>query len=319
MRHADHDAVVALYKEHAAIGPVVDWLTRQAIERDAGARDLSTTLIQAVCGGYGRALDAASHTMLLSEHLRSIDEAGLYIRLLQEVGQQGLPDLDCAHVREQAFAFLLKVVEPWWHFRKNSGDRQAREREQILLEEWLDTAGDQTPAYQAIIDVEACTSINDPLLSIRRTLSSRLASQSIATALHCLEAPGGVARLLRSDAPLAVRRTILDHTSDLWQPKDGSRALQLLATAAVQPSMQENARRLLDLVLMEGQRELSGGAAGAVEALLKSALLGSIWAAATATPLQFRQLKELRDLRSALTAAGADEVLMPSLPWLEAV
>lgn len=315
---ADHDTVVKLYIERAAIGPVIDWINCEAVQRALDARDLSTTLVQALCAGYGRELEAVSHTMLVSEHSRMIDEAGLYIRLLREAGQQGLPGVDSEHVREQAFALLLNEVERWWHFRRNPGDERARNREQLILEEWLDSAGDRAQGYRTAIDARSSTFISDRSTSIRHTLLSRLAPQLDATALRYLETAGGVKALLRGEAPDAVLQTILNPASSLWHPRDGSRALQLLATAGVQPSMQENARHLLDLVLTSVQRQLAAGTADGVGALLTSDVLGSIWAAATATPIQFRHLKDLRDLRAAIVAGGAAEDLLPTPRWLEA-
>ena len=92
----------------------------------------------------------------------------------------------------------------------------------------------------------------------------------------------------------------------------------MLAEAPSRPEVQENARHLLDLLWSALRGDIALRAAAVPEAFLRSEALGAVWTAATATPLQFRMLKDLRDLRGALVERGADEALLPVPAWLQA-
>jgi hypothetical protein len=80
--------------------------------------------------------------------------------------------------------------------------------------------------------------------------------------------------------------------------------------------VQRNARDLLDLLWLALQGQVSVQPAEAPKAFLQSAAFGAVWAAATATPLQYRMRADTRDRRDGLIAAGADPAAMPLPGWL---
>jgi hypothetical protein len=82
--------------------------------------------------------------------------------------------------------------------------------------------------------------------------------------------------------------------------------------------VQINAVELLDLLLIALKDERGATARKAAEAFLQSGLLADVWTAATATPLQFRQLSDFRTARDALISLGAPESEMPVPEWLNA-
>jgi hypothetical protein len=82
--------------------------------------------------------------------------------------------------------------------------------------------------------------------------------------------------------------------------------------------VQENARRLLDLLWLALRGDIALRATAVPKAFLKSGALGVAWDAATATPLQFRMLEDLRNLRDTLIERGADEKLLSVPTWLRA-
>ncbi len=92
----------------------------------------------------------------------------------------------------------------------------------------------------------------------------------------------------------------------------------MLAEAPNRPEVQENARRLLDLLWFALRGDIALRVAAIPETFLKSQVLGAVWSAATATRLQFRMLEDLHKLRDTLVERGADEALLPVPVWLRA-
>lgn len=150
---------------------------------------------------------------------------------------------------------------------------------------------------------------------LRAALRARLAPSGAET-LDRLGRRGGVQELLRMNGSDPERTALLDPDGPLWRKTATYGAAAVLAEAPSRPEVQENARRLLDLLCLALRGDIALRSAGSAGAFLKSRALGAVWAAATATPLQFQMLKDLRDRRAELVGRGADEALLPVPAWL---
>jgi len=109
----------------------------------------------------------------------------------------------------------------------------------------------------------------------------------------------------------------VDVNSKLWTPEGSSPAERILSSARENAVIQKNALELLSLfhkTANEGAWELTS--AQVREFYKHPILVGAIWQAAIATPLQFRQLEETRKLRAYLISMGVGENQLPTPDWL---
>ncbi|WP_176849750.1 P-loop NTPase fold protein [Belnapia rosea] len=316
---ADHDNVLQLFREGTSAEGIAEWVGQQATQRGVTARGLAVTLILALCTGYSSALGIAADTMLASEHAKLLAEAGTSLALLGTLADDGLPSLPPEDVRAIAFPALLSAASQWERYARNTADAEARARELTLLSKWADSAGAQQRVY--IEAVESAEGILQRVTGgesrLRATLRTRLAPDG-TEALARLEQRGGVEELLRMDGSDLDRTALLDPNGPLWRASAVRGAAAVLVEAPSRPAVQENARRLLDLLWFALRGDIALRATAVPEAFLTSGALGLVWDAATATPLQFRMLEDLRKLRDTFVERGAEEALLPVPAWLRA-
>lgn len=138
-----------------------------------------------------------------------------------------------------------------------------------------------------------------------------------SAALKVLQKEDGIQEIIPSWAGLGTKDVLVDVNNKLWTPEGSSPAERILSSAPENAVIQKNALELLSLLRKtsnEGAVELTS--AQVREFYKHPVLVGAIWQAAIATPLQFRQLEETRKLRAYLVSMGVGEYQLPTPAWL---
>ena len=316
---ADYDAVLELCRSGRGVEAVAAWVEGQARTRSILSGELGSALIQALCVGYARGLELAADALLVSEHEATLAEAGVTRALLGDVARLGLPGLPPNAAQAIAFPALFAAVVRWAHFRRNPADAAARADEAAMLCSWADQAGPRRQAYMAVFGDEEdgpFDHIRSARKVLRNELLGRLSPPAGNEELALLDTPGGVESARRRGGSPQARTVLLDPAGPLWTPPGSSPGETLLAQAAARPEVQKNARELLGLAWLANKGEVALQDDKVSGAFLGSPVLAVAWAAATATPLQFRALSSLRDLRADLVRRGASEAALPAPDWL---
>ena len=317
---ADYDAVLELCKSGKGVESVSAWIEDQARTRSIASGELGAALIQALCADYARGLELAADVLLVSEHEAMLAEAGVPRELLSDVARLGLPGLPPDAAQAIAFPVLFEAVASWAHFRRNPADAAARADEAAMLCSWADQAGPHCQAYVAALGDEEDHGPDQATglarAALRSKLLERLSPLAGSGELALLGAPGGVESARRQGGSLQARTLLLNPAGPLWTPPGDSPGEALLAGAAIRPMVQKNARDLLDLAWLAHKGEVALQDNQVSKAFLVSPALAAVWAAATATPRQFRALSSLRDLRADLVRRGASEAALPVPVWL---
>jgi hypothetical protein len=155
---------------------------------------------------------------------------------------------------------------------------------------------------------------NDELVAELRVLAG---SGMESLALKALQKEDGIQEIIPSWADLGTKDLFVDVDSKLWTPEGSSPAERILSSAPENAVIQKNALDLLSLLRKtsdEGAVELTS--AQVREFYKHPVLVGVIWQAAIATPLQFRYLEETRKLRAYLISMGVGEDQLPTPDWL---
>lgn len=315
----DHDEALEVFRVRRSADDVARWAL-EASKVARSAEEFSGSLLRVLCFGYGRALQRATEAFLMSEHQDIIEEALDNLDLLGGLADVEMPGLRQEEFRLAAFETLLEETDRWQSFDRNPADATARSREMMLLSAWAEKASglDERDTYIRVSGWPEEDYRRVHQVERRRRLRALLDPPSPFRALRRLSTPGGVRELVVRDAPADAQSALLDPAAPLWTP-DGapsSAGERLMAEAGSRPEVQRNARDLLDLLWLALQGQVSVQPAEAPKAFLRSAAFGAVWAAATATPLQYRMRADTRARRDGLIAAGADPAAMPLPGWL---
>ncbi len=309
-----------MFGKTGSVAAVPELVTRRAKEGQSEPAAVAQSLIEAACAAYRDALAAAGAVMLASEHSDAIARANERLDFVAALATLEVAGLSAGEACGSALRQLVEIITQWGHFRKNPGESELRQRELGLLSRWTEGAGDNTPACAAAItkaldggDMWGEKPWHQPF----RELLERLAPHEQTRARQSLIERDGVRLLFARETPDDRLLAILDPNVPIWQGEGPQSVLPLLRRAPPDPAVQVNAVELLDLFLVAVKHDRGTRAREAAKDFLRSGRLADVWAAATATPLQFRQLQDLRKVREALIRHGAPEGEMPVPDWLQ--
>ena len=236
--------------------------------------------------------------------------------------EQEIPDVHPKKILTvEVFKKLIGVIGRWFHFRGNESDRNLRVEEGRILKKWVQKARDLGLDH----DHHAClTELSKnffgekvELAQLYQELSEIVSTEMGKAAEIALKKEEGISKIFSDGAGEGIKKVLLDCRSVLWSPHGNSRAEQILSTAATNPVVQINARELLDLLRRAsnlGSRDLK--AEEVCEFYNHPELIVAIWNAATATPLQYRGLKETRQVREFLISKGVPGSQLAAPDWL---
>lgn len=315
---ADHDDVLCQLRAGADASAIARWIDTAAVERGVERSAISRSLVRAICEGYDLALGTAAETLVASQHAAAIDEANSRLEFLDKLVGADLPGLPTDEARYAAFSALLGTSAKWGHFRRNPGDVFARDRERALLLTWIQASGSYKSRFLASVRAVFVSQVFERIPgndALRAALEAE-ADDVAATVLDRIRRIAGVSGLLGQNAPEAELQLLLNEKGPIWREGRRSSAAIALNDAAGKPEIQENARRLLDVILSTVQGRYGTELEERAKVFVASKRLAIVWRAATATPLQFRALHDLRKTREALMASGAGKSSLRTLPWM---
>ena len=224
----------------------------------------------------------------------------------------------CDANRSDGFVKLLDLSISWSNFRVNESDITARIREREVLSALLSNAGIHWSSYIEAInekfgkgfDTQPREELLKELLQVAQLFILNDASERLSK--EC-----GVSALIPYEASPDTKLVMFDANGPLWTPIGNSLAEQILAHSNANSAVQRNALDFLVLIQCVLRGEAARVSKASAVTLIKSApICKAIWQAATARPLQFRKLADLRKLRDELIEAGANPDCLAVPEWL---
>jgi hypothetical protein len=152
--------------------------------------------------------------------------------------------------------------------------------------------------------------------TLLRALIVDVAPKAQRDAIRRLEEENGINEIIPWDSHPEIKNELVDPVGPLWTPRGSSPMEEKLAKAATSSIVQCNALALLHLWLSIERRGDEGLKANLKALIETTEIVRPVWWAATARPLQFRRLKDLREVRDSLIALGAIPDAMEIPAWL---
>ncbi|MGB4057261.1 MAG: P-loop NTPase fold protein [Alphaproteobacteria bacterium] len=321
---AEFDALWAAWSQSHNLLGISPWISGHAKKNekplDEVIREVLLTLIQQ----YNSHLEKASSVALKKDNADCIQAADEILTLIDLICTETV--LDIPHKKILTADILQKligVIAKWFHFRGNQADREQRGKEETLVKKWVQKANDlgMGAAYHGFL-----VKLDDNRFGDERDIG-RLYKELIEMvgpaltddALAILKKSNGIKEVFPDGANEGIKRVLLDAGSDIWKITEGqpSSAEEILATAAIDAAVQINARDFLDLLKKAsayGTWELRTEQVS--QFYTHPELVVSVWNAAIATELQYRRLKETRQIRDYLIAQHIPAASLATPAWL---
>ena len=302
------------------------WIEEHTQKMGISKPDVVFELLTTISQRYAELLEKASHAVLASEHEEIIQEADAVLSFADEVLSKGFKAIQSETLlTPDIFQKFIDVVFTWIHFDGNESDKKLRAKEKKTLTNWADMANKSSRKADFNLFFNNMAIKVDRFNDKKDRLSAQLCDElknssgdsQLSIALSILSEPAGIRKLLPYDAGIGIKSLILNPDSELWEARDGAPGLKTLSESERSPTIQENALDLLYLIRKcssEGSTEMRSEEASRI--FESHDLIQKIWAAAIAQPLQFRRLKETRDLLEYLVSMGVDEELLDTPDWL---
>lgn len=317
---AEFDDFWSVWTEAQTFPSLFPWISAHARKVEKSECEVVRELLITLTYQYNQHLDRAASTVLQREQEACIHEAHDVLVVLELFLDENIPNVNQKEfLTTEVFEKFFDVTAHWNHFTANKSDREIRLKEDQFLKKWVQKANDLGLALPYIAVFKKLTGYGAPrqtneLLGELRVLAG---SGLESAALKVLQKEDGIQEIIPSWAGLGTKDVLVDVNNKLWTPEGSSPAERILSSAPENAVIQKNALELLSLLRKtsnEGAVELTS--AQVREFYKHPVLVGAIWQAAIATPLQFRQLEETRKLRAYLVSMGVGEYQLPTPAWL---
>ena len=290
--------------------------------------EASADLLKAALTCYSATLELMASAYTMGDLNSGIGAAEQTLTLLEHLYIQGENHtLSAAATSPEAVVPLLNLVGRWLGWTHNPGEDGLRKREREMA---LSAGG-------RCIEPEAVFSSTDPFFNRdhgQDTDSMTEWREEVRRTVAPLVVTRLCARFIETDGMLPVASGSAELGA--WLVENGSSLLytdtrytdQLLATLAqregltddVLATLSKNARLFLEQVLFKTRKESWGGPnePSIIHGKCPS-ILPAAWIAVIRSPVPYRMLPWLRDMRNNLIALGVAEHELPVPPWLAPV
>lgn len=319
---AEFDAFYVLWSKNHSIDDVLPWVKAHAEKMEKTETEIIKELFITSTQQYNVHLEAASSVMLQEEHEGRITSATQILKLIVSLFDYAAACSSSKEVLEcKTFEQFLKIIETWFHFRGNDSDRQLRLAEEGFLRNWVKhsvTLG-LGPDYRNVLRERRRNAFGekDNYVKFYTELMSMTGSDIESLALEALKKEGGISAISPSGKGEEIKTVLLDVNSAIWQPVGTSAVEKILLSAATDPAVQKNARRLIELIFDKRGSGTWHLTSEQVRGFDKHPdLIVALWNAAIATPLQYRHLTETRQLREGFISRGVSPEQLRVPEWL---
>jgi ABC-type oligopeptide transport system ATPase subunit len=272
-------------------------------------------IIASLTADYGRLMENAASAMTVRELEKYIDEAVDRLGLLHALLlTQPMAE---ASMRLQAFGKVLDAAVYWTNFRTNAADKRARDAEWRILTQFVEVSGSQWLEYVTkleVIDGSAFAARREFAKSAQK-LVDQFQKRAAERVMEEFTRPGGLPDLFEFNSPAITKVVLVDTSSPLWQAL-GTEFDNLLRGACSNLNIQRNAHFFAGLLARNDL--VNRGLSRETEAKLLNSpnAIRTIWSAAIAQEIQFRNLDETRQIRQGLVARGVADGLLLCPEWL---
>ncbi len=321
---AEFDALWAAWSQNSNLPDISPWATAHAQKTEKPIDEVMKETLLALTQQYDIHLEKASSVALRRDQDACVRAADKILTLIDLICMETVLDIPHEKILTvDIFQRLIGVIAKWFHFRGNQADREQRGREETLAKKWVQKANDLGigAAYHAFLvklDDDRFGDERD-IGRLYKELIEIVGPSLVDDALAILRKSNGIKEVFPDGANEGVKRVLLDVESGIWQRTEGrlSPAEEILATAATEAAVQINARDFLDLLKKAsayGTWELRTEQVSQFYA--HPELVLSVWNAAVSTELQYRRLKETRQVRDYLIAQNIPAASLEVPNWL---
>lgn len=319
---AEFDSFWKLWSKNNNFSELSQWFEHHAKQAQKPKDEIVQEVLITLAQQYDLHLEKAGSVALRSDQEAYVEKAKEILILYNSFIDQDIPNAPHATILTvEVFKKLIGAIGKWFHFRGNESDRNLREEEEVLLKKWVQ----KTRNLGLDQDYQSCLTKlkNDHfgeegnLARLYRELSEIVGAGMDQAVGMVLKKEEGISKIFPDGIGEGIKKALLNADSSVWTPRGNSPAEQILSTAVTDSAVQINARDLLDLLRRAsnlGTWDLRPEEV--CEFYEHPTLIVAIWNAAIATELQYRRLKETRQVREFLISKGipADQLAIPE--WL---
>ena len=309
-----------LWSESRSLDRVADAIADHAAKLGQPAVIVTADVASSLLSYYEDRLYAAAYMELAEEHAAVARDAIDSLDLFGALCRDGLSGIAAPAASPELFERMLDTALTWIEFDANPLDAEARERERVTLTDMMTRVDGDPGRYVDAIDARLqAHSRSRERVRLLKELLAVSADWQRDQVIARLSTEQGLIELFAPDQHRSMKSLLFNPEGPLWTAKqDEAPASELMARAEAEAAIQKNALEFLRLAVF-GMDKGIGIPADIVRRFVATPdAIEKVWRAATARPLQFRNLQKLRELRQRLIRFGADEEALPPPNWLEA-
>ena len=322
---AEFDNAWEIWSKNKSIDDIEPWIDVHAEKIGKPKVRIVEEFITTLFQKYDQHLEFAGSVPLYSEQEKAIEDAKEILSLINALIQKELTDVPHYAILEiKTFSFIFEIIKKWLHFNVNASDQNLRLIEREFLKQWVSKATDVGLSFKyaqyfkgtmrSIFIIEHKDKLVKDLCNELQGDSDDILTKE---AINAFKAQDGIAQLIPYHSTIGIRDVLMNVKNIIWTPEECSEALNILATATIDPIVQKNALAFLDLLhkcTSEGTAELKSDEVK--QFYQYPNIISAIWNASIATPLQFRRLQETRQMREFLISMGVSENVLTTPKWL---
>ncbi len=319
---AEFDSFLKVWNEKKDFSSLILWFSEHAKTTQQPLVNVVKETLLTLSQQYDLHLERASSVLLSVEQAKCVKQAEDILRLYECYLEQEVPGAPYTSILSAAvFEKLLGSIVKWFLFRGNAADLALRATEETLLKKWVQKAQDNGLGkdYNVLLAGLDNKRFGDEgeIGKLYQDLLGIVDAGMEEVALRALADEGGINAIYAGGVNEGVKKALLDINSGIWKPIGTSKAEQILSTASTNSIVQANARNFLDLLHRASNRGVWEMTREEVCEFYKHPqLVVAVWNAAIATELQFRHLKETRDVRDYLIGKGIADNQLATPDWL---
>ncbi len=312
-----------LWSESRSLDRVGEAIAQHAAKLNQPVAIVASDVASSLLLYYEDRLYAAAYMELAEEHAAVMRDALEALDFLDALCRDGLSGIAPPAASVEIFERMLDTALTWIEFAANPLDAEARERERATLTDMLTLANGDPGRHVDTIDIRLeANNRNRERTALLNKLLAVSADWRRDQLLARLTTEQGLMELFAADQHRSMKGLLFNADGPLWmtaaakgQPKEAP-AVRVMTRADTEAVIQKNALDVLRLAIL-GLDKGIGISSDAVRRFIAAPdAIERVWRAATARPLQSRNLQKLRELRQRLIRFGAAEETLPLPAWL---
>ena len=313
--------VFEVWKKSQDLKSVNDWIENHSKKISFSVVDVEGEIFENLVNFRLLRLDEAADSWEMDQYSAIMADVDESLEFLNALVAQGLAVVGKTYFQvPKNFQQLWKMVGKWSHFTNNPADQKARVRENEVLSKFFEFAEKEASAYLKVLQPwEVKHGLGEELnRDLAKSLEKKLLPHVADDILKEFE---GSRALTFFGDPLGHSSeiyVIFNIQGPLWIKPRREKIFAIWKTASENPGIHENCVRFLQMI-SSGLRNGIGIPYGTEEIkniVKDKELIGSLWESAMARRIQFRSLKNVREIRDQFIEIVQEESIFPMPDWL---